>query len=185
MPSDLGIALQLVSITFMVPLGLSQAASVRVAGEAGRGRAAGIGLAARAAYLIAAAAAAIASAVFFLLPEPLIRPFLDNNNPDAAAVIAVAVPLLFMAAIFQIFDTLQVASSGNLRGLQDTKWPMVIAVIAYWPVGVGLAYLLGFKLGFGGVGVWGGLTVGLAVASAALTWRFVQRDRFGLLAASR
>ncbi|EFL89224.1 MATE family efflux transporter [Ahrensia sp. R2A130] len=180
-----GIALQLASIAFMVPLGLSQAASVRVAGEAGRSDWSGIGRAANAVYLIAIGFAFVSAAIFLIFPEALSRLFLDAANTDADAVIAAAVSLLFMAALFQIFDTLQVASSGNLRGLQDTTWPMVIAAFAYWPVGVGLAYVLGFKMGFGGVGVWGGLVGGLAVASIALTWRFMRREQLGLVDASR
>ena len=176
-----GIALQLVSFSFMVPLGLSQAASVRVASEAGKGDPAGVHLASNAIYITSVGFAVVAAVIFLLMPEPLIRLFLDESKDNVRSVIAVAVSLLFMGALFQIFDTLQVASAGNLRGLQDTKWPMVIAAVAYWPVGVGTAYLFGFTLGWGGVGVWSGLVVGLACAAAVLTWRFGQRERFGLL----
>ena len=176
-----GIALQLVSISFMVPLGLSQAASVRVASEAGKGDPAGVHLASNAIYITSVGFAVVAAVIFLLMPEPLIRLFLDESKNDVRSVIAVAVSLLVMGALFQIFDKFQVASAGNLRGLQDTKWPMVIAAVAYWPVGVGTAYLFGFTLGWGGVGVWSGLVVGLACAAAVLTWRFGQRERFGLL----
>ncbi|MEN0040322.1 MAG: MATE family efflux transporter, partial [Pseudomonadota bacterium] len=155
------------------------------ASEAGKGDPAGIRLAATAVYITAVGFAFISAAVFLLMPEPLIGLFLDEVTPDTEAVITVAVSLLFMAALFQIFDTLQVASSGNLRGLQDTKWPMVIAAFAYWPVGVGLAYVLGFTLGYGGIGVWGGLVAGLAVAATALTVRFRRREKLGLLAGTR
>ena len=178
-----GIALQLASVAFMVPLGLAQGGSVRVGNAAGRGEKGDIGMAARAVIVLALGFAVLSAALFILAPEPLIRLFMDEavNAEKVEQVVHIAVPMLYMAAAFQVFDSLQVASGSNLRGLQDTKVPMYIATFSYWVVGMGSAYLIAFPLGFGGVGVWGGLVVGLAVAAAGLTYRFAKRERYGLV----
>ena len=176
-----GIALQWASVAFMVPLGLAQAGSVRVGNAAGRKDHAAIGLAGQAVVLLGLGFAVVSATIFLTLPEPLVRLFLDQDTVDVELVVSHAVPMLYMAAAFQVFDTLQVASGSNLRGLQDTKVPMIIATLSYWVVGMGSAYLLAFPLAFGGAGVWGGLVIGLAVAAAALTTRFARRERLGLV----
>ncbi|MEE9376171.1 MAG: MATE family efflux transporter [Rhizobiaceae bacterium] len=176
-----GIALQWASLSFMIPLGFAMAGTIRVGNAAGRKDFGAIGPAGWAAMMVGLCFSAAAALVFWFMPEPLIWLFLDNNNKDAEAVLAYAIPLFAMAAAFQVFDSLQVASGSNLRGLQDTKIPMIIATISYWPVGMGMAYVLAFPLGYGGAGVWGGLVIGLAVAGVALTYRFVHRQRLGLL----
>lgn len=178
-----GIAIQLASLSYMIPLGLSQVASVRVANSLGRGDSLGIKLAANSVMLLSFGFACVAALMFLLVPEPLIQLFLNKEETDASAVISYAVPLLVMAAAFQIFDAIQIASAGNLRGIKDAKVPMIIAAISYWPIGLTSAYILAFTFGYGGAGVWAGLVVGLAVASICLTWRFQQRERLGLLPA--
>lgn len=176
-----GIAIQLAGLAFMVPLGLSQAAAVRVGNAAGRLDATGIGYAARAAMVLGMAFAVVAAIIFLIIPETLILLYLDPNEPSANVVLTTAVGLLFMAALFQLFDTLQVTSLSNLRGLKDTKVPLIIAVISYWPIGLGTAYVIGIALGYGAAGVWAGLVVGLAFAGLGLTWRFNRRDQLGLV----
>lgn len=176
-----GIALQWAGAAFMVPLGLAQAGSVRVGNAAGREDLTAIGLAGRAVVILALGFAVLSAAIFLILPEHLVRLFLETDAPSLNAVIGHAVPMLYMAAAFQVFDALQVASGSNLRGLQDTKIPMIIATLSYWIIGMGSAYMLAFPLGFGGAGVWGGLVVGLAVAAIALTHRFANRQRLGLV----
>ena len=178
-----GIALQLASVAFMVPLGLAQGGSVRVGNAAGRGDKGDIGMAARAVVMLALGFAVLSAAIFIFLPEPLIRLFMDEtvNAEKVEQVVRIAVPMLYMAAAFQVFDSLQVASGSNLRGLQDTKVPMYIATFSYWVVGMGSAYVVAFPLGFGGVGVWAGLVVGLAAASFGLTLRFTRREQLGLV----
>ena len=176
-----GIAIQLASISYMIPLGLSQVAAVRVANALGRGDHIGIGLAAKAVMLLSLCFAFTSALIFVFLPEMLIEIFLTEKEKDASAVIAYAVPMLFMAAAFQIFDAIQIASAGNLRGLQDAKVPMIIAAFSYWPVGLISGYILAFPMGYGGTGVWAGLVIGLVVASVCLTWRFANRERLGLL----
>ena len=150
-----GIALQWAGAAFMVPLGLAQAGSVRVGNAAGREDLTAIGLAGRAVVILALGFAVLSATIFLILPEHLVRLFLETDAPSLDAVIGHAVPMLYMAAAFQVFDALQVASGSNLRGLQDTKIPMIIATLSYWIIGMGSAYMLAFPLGFGGAGVWG------------------------------
>ncbi|MEP1207277.1 MAG: MATE family efflux transporter [Rhizobiaceae bacterium] len=176
-----GIALQWAGAAFMVPLGLAQAGSVRVGNAAGRQDLIGIGLAGRAVVLLALGFAVMSAALFLTLPETLVRLFFEADSKNVEAVLAHAVPMLYMAAAFQVFDALQVASGSNLRGLQDTKIPMVIASLSYWIVGMGSAYIFAFWFDLGGAGVWGGLVVGLAVAAVLLTYRFANRQRLGLV----
>ncbi len=178
-----GIALQLVSISFMVPLGLSMAATVRVGFAYGRNDPANLGRAAATVQLLAAAVSALAGVCFWLAPEFLTGLFIDTADADAPAVLAAAVPLLLGAAAFQVVDAMQVVGVGLLRGLKDTRVPMAIAIFSYWGIGLPAAYVLGFPAGYGGIGIWIGLALGLAVAALLMNWRFARRDRFGLLPA--
>ncbi len=86
-----------------------------------------------------------------------------------------ATSLLSIAAVFQVFDGIQVAAAGALRGLKDTRAPMIVALIAYWVVGLSCAYLLGFRLDMEGVGLWWGLVLGLTTAAILLWWRFYRK----------
>mgnify|MGYP000008806009 CR=1 FL=1 len=167
-----GIAMQLASIAFMVPMGLSQAATVRVGRAFGRGDALGVTRAAAAAMGVCLAFATTSALVFWSIPATLISLFLDNTEPQAPAVVAYAVPLLMIAALFQLFDNAQAVGVGLLRGLKDTRVPMVLAILSYWGAGFSLAYLLGFVADLGGAGVWFGLAGGLAVAAATMNVRF-------------
>ena len=167
-----GIALQLASIAFMVPLGISQAASVRVGSADGRTGRLDAARAGRVSIAIGLAFAGLSALIFLLVPEPMILAFLDEGETARDAVLAVAVPMLAMAAAFQLFDTLQVTAAGALRGLQDMRVPMWIATIAYWGLGLPAGWWLAFHAGFGATGVWGGLVVGLAAAALLLTLRF-------------
>jgi len=167
-----GIAIQLASLAFMVPLGMAQAATARVGYFHGRGDRTGLDRAARTVMAMCLTFAATSAALFFIAPETLIGLFLDDTNADTGAVLAYAVPLLFVAACFQLVDSAQAIGAPLLRGLKDTRVPMIIAIIAYWPVGLFLGWLLGFPLGLGGIGVWVGLASGLLVAAVLLNHRF-------------
>jgi multidrug resistance protein, MATE family len=112
--------------------------------------------------------------VFWAIPEAIVSLYLNVNDPDNQAVVALAKNLLGVAAIFQLVDGIQVAAVGALRGLKDTKIPMLIGIFAYWGVGLSSGYFLCFHLGLGGVGLWWGLALGLAMAATVLTWRFSQ-----------
>ncbi|QKV20475.1 MATE family efflux transporter [Oricola thermophila] len=168
-----GIAIQLASISFMVPMGMSQAATVRVGRAFGRGDAVALNRAAGTVMAVCIAFSAISGLLFWTIPESLISLFLDNSKPEAPHVIAYAVPLLMIAALFQLFDGAQVAGAGLLRGLKDTRVPMWLAIGSYWAVGFTLAYGLGFVADLGGIGVWCGLAAGLGFAAVTMNVRFV------------
>lgn len=167
-----GIALQIASLTFMVHLGLSNAATVRAGRAMGRADIAGLRRGAQAVLLMSLCVAVVTIGVFLLLPEPLMGLFLSPADPQRAEVIRLGVPLLAAAAVFQLADAAQVMALGLLRGVQDTRIPMVIAAVAYWVIGVPVSYGLGFVLGWQGPGVWIGLALGLCVAAVLLMARF-------------
>jgi MATE family multidrug resistance protein len=106
--------------------------------------------------------------------------YLDLNAPENAAVVPLAIRFLAIAALFQLFDGAQVVAAGALRGLQDTRVPMLVAAGGYWIVGFGVAILLGFYTDLRGVGIWIGLASGLAAVAGLLLWRWAARDGFGL-----
>ncbi|HEV2569610.1 MATE family efflux transporter [Sphingomonas sp.] len=174
------IAIQIASLTFMVPLGLSQAVTVRVGLAYGRGDPIGITRAGWTAFTMAIAFMAAMALVMFAIPEALVRLFLDVKLPENQAVLPLAVSFLYLAALFQVFDGAQSVGAGMLRGLQDTTVPMIFAGFGYWVIGIGTAVWLGFGLGWEGVGIWIGLAAGLAVVSVLMLWRWSRRERMGL-----
>ena len=167
-----GIALSIASVTFMLYLGLANAATVRAGQAYGRrdGRALRDG--AKAVIVMCGGIAVVTVSVFLLMPEPLILLFMDPQEPDRDAVLAVGVVLMAGAALFQFMDAAQALALGLLRGVHDTKVPMWIAAFSYWCVGVSCSYLLGFTFGLGGIGIWLGLAIGLAFAAILLMSRF-------------
>lgn len=171
-----GIALQLASLTFMVHLGLSNAATVRVGNAMGRKDADHMARGARVAIVMSLLAACVAVALFLLFPEYLLGLFIDRDEVAREAILGIGVSLLYVAALFQVVDGAQVMALGLLRGVQDTRGPMVIAAISYWVIGVSSAYVLGFVYELGGVGVWLGLVLGLTAASVMLMYRFWRTD---------
>ncbi|TCU25432.1 MATE family multidrug resistance protein [Rhizobium azibense] len=167
-----GIALQWASIAFMIPLGLSQAATVRVGIAHGQGDHPALVRASIAVLIIAAAISGIGGVLFAIMPEFLGSWFLDVSSPEAPQVLAYAGPLIVVAGLFQLVDGMQAVANGLLRGLKDARVPMIMALIAYWPIGFFLAWLFAFPMGFGGVGIWFGFLVGLAAAAVMLCARF-------------
>lgn len=167
-----GIALQLASLAFMVHLGLSSAATVRVGNAMGRKDPEHMARGARVAVGASLITSLVTVTLFLTIPEFLLSLFLDPNEPQREAILAAGVVLLYVAALFQVMDGMQVMALGLLRGVQDTRGPMIIAAISYWVIGVPSGYALGFALNLGGVGVWSGLVIGLTFASALLMWRF-------------
>jgi MATE family multidrug resistance protein len=166
------IALQTAATTFTVALGVSFATTVRVGQEVGQKNVKGARLAGYIGIIMGGLFMAIMGILFWLMPERIVSLYIDINHPDNTAVVSQAKALLKVAAFFQIADGVQVTAVGALRGLKDTRIPLLIGIFAYWCIGFTSGYLLGFKLGFGGVGLWWGLAIGLAVASVVLTWRF-------------
>jgi len=114
--------------------------------------------------------------LFWVLPGPIVSAFLDPNAADAEAVLAVGIALMFVAGLFQVCDGLQVTALGLLRGLQQTRVPMFIAIISYWGLGLPCSYVLGFTLGWGGTGIWLGLVFGLMLAAGLLLNLFWKQD---------
>lgn len=174
------IALQIAGLTFMVPLSFGQASTVRVGRAFGARDLAGIARAGWTPYVMGVAFMAAMGVVIITFSTSLVGVFLDLGNPDNRATIAVAVQLLSVAALFQVVDGAQVIAAGMLRGLQDTRVPMIIAGVGYWVVGLGTALLLAFVFDLGGVGVWLGLSAGLAAVALALIWRWLTRGRLNL-----
>ncbi|WP_243694292.1 MATE family efflux transporter [Shimia isoporae] len=171
-----GIALQLASLAFMLHLGLSNAATVRVGNAMGRRDANHMARGAKVAIAMSMVFACVAVAVFVIFPEPLLGAFIKPDEPERDAILAAGVSLLYMAALFQFMDGAQVLALGLLRGVQDTRGPMVMAAISYWMIGVPSAYVLGFVVGLGGEGVWLGLVLGLTAAAILLLYRFWVTD---------
>jgi MATE family multidrug resistance protein len=167
-----GIALQIASLVFMVPLGFSMAATILAGHASGRNDAGNLRRVAIVSLAIATLVALVSAAIFITLPELLVGLFLEKSHPDGAAVVAYAVPLLAVAATFQLFDSIQAVAAGLLRGIKDMRISMVIAVFAYWIAGLPLAYFLAFSAGMGGIGLWLGLAIGLAFAAVLMTIRF-------------
>jgi MATE family multidrug resistance protein len=124
--------------------------------------------------------ACLMSAIMAFFPDALVGLFIDPLDASAAAAFSLALSFLLVAAIFQLVDAVQAVGAGVLRGLQDTRWPMLFAAFGYWVVGMGTAWFFAFRLGWDGVGVWVGLAAGLAVVSVLMVARWMMRERLGL-----
>lgn len=162
------IAVHMASVTFMIPFGLASAAAVRVGHAVGRRDGGGAVMAGWTAIALGVSFMAGAALVFLTMPAALIRAF--SADPE---VISIGVRLLFVAAIFQLFDGLQGVTTGALRGLGDTRTAMLWNLGGHWFVGLPLGYLLCFRWGYGLVGLWWGLSVGLIICGVSLVavWR--------------
>ena len=167
-----GITMQAAGLAFMLHLGLSNAATVRLGRAEGAGDARGLRDGAVAALLLSAAIGIAGVALFLTFPTPIIAVFLDMSKPESAGIVAYGTVLLAMAALFQLADAAQVMALGFLRALRDTRVPMMLAAISYWLIGIPCSYVLAFPMGYGGVGLWLGLVIGLVCAAASLLLRF-------------
>ncbi|MCW6535300.1 MULTISPECIES: MATE family efflux transporter [Sphingomonas] len=177
------VALNIASLTFQVPLGIAQAATIRVGMGYGARNSEWIRRAGRIALAVGTGSMAISALTMWVAPRLLVSAYLDLGNPLNAPVVHLAVSYLAVAAVFQLVDGIQVVAAANLRGLQDTRVPMLVALFGYWVVGFGTAIVLGFRTPLAGVGIWMGLAAGLLVVSILLMWRWSARDRLGLTAA--
>jgi MATE family multidrug resistance protein len=173
------VALQLAALTFMVPLGLGQAATVRVGRALGRADEAGIARAGWTAWVLGVLFMGSMALVMWSIPRELITLFLKDIPPNAVTI-ALAVSFLRVAAAFQLVDGAQVIGAGMLRGLHDTRWPLMFALVGYWVVGLGIGAWLAFAADWKGVGIWVGLASGLAAVAALILLRWIMRDRLGL-----
>jgi len=169
------IALEITAAFFMVHLGLSNAATVLVGHARGRGDGAGLRAASRASVTLSLGFALFTMALYVLFAEAMVGVFLSPDDPSRAVIVPLGVSLLMVAALFQLADAGQAMAMGLLRGIEDTRVPMVIAVLSYWAVGIPASYALAFPLGLGGEGLWLGMVAGLSVAAVALMVRFWRR----------
>ena len=166
------VVLQTIAITFMVPLAMSYAATIRVGQEIGQN---GLLGATRAAYVGAALGLGfmlIMAAVLLLFPQQIIGIFIDTSDPRNANVVTLATGIMTIAAISQILDGPQKIIMGALYGLQDTRIPMILSFLAFWGIGLMSGYWLGFHTSLGGNGLWIGQSIGIAISAVMFVWRF-------------
>jgi MATE family, multidrug efflux pump len=169
------IAINLASLSFMVPMGISGAAATRVGNAIGRGDMPGARRAAMACLLLGGGVMVVFAVLFAIFPESLARLY----TPDAG-VIAMAAALLPIAAVFQVFDGVQVVGAGVLRGAADTAFPAGIALVGFWAIGLPAGWALGFGAGLGPRGLWWGLTLGLTAVALLFLARIGFRFRGAL-----
>lgn len=167
-----GIALEITAMFFMIHLGLSNAATVIVGRARGHHDQDALRRGAATAVAVSMGVAVLTMVVYVIFGPWMVGLFLAPDEPQRAAIIAIGYALVLVAALFQLADAAQVMAMGLLRGVQDTRVPMLIAAFSYWVAGLGSSYLLGFTLGFGGEGIWFGLVIGLTLAAVMLMWRF-------------
>lgn len=175
------VALNIASITFQVPFGIAQAATIRVGLAYGAGDRAAITRAGRVALQLGVGVMAVMAALLWAAPRLWISGYLDLSDRANAAVVALSVRLLAAAAVFQLLDGAQAVLAAILRGLQDTRTPMLLALFGYWVIGFGACVLFAFRFELGAVGVWLGLAVGLLAVTILLGQRWARRARLGLL----
>ena len=167
-----GIALEVTALTFMIHVGLSNAATVRTGRFEGSGDARALRDGAKVALVLSQGIGLVVIACYLLFPEWIIGLFLAADNPHLPQIVAYGTVLLYVAAAFQVADAAQVMALGLLRGIRDTRVPMWIAAVCYWLIGIPASYVLAFPMGLGGPGLWLGLVIGLTLAAVALLWRF-------------
>jgi MATE family multidrug resistance protein len=175
------IALQIASFCFMVPFGIGQAVTVRVGRAYGAQDPGGVTRAGWTAYALGVGFMSFTAMLMLFAPHLLLAVFLDLADPKNAPVIGFAVSFLVLAALFQLADAAQAVGSGMLRGLQDTRVPMIYAGVGYWGIGLPLSIGLAFWTSLRGIGIWIGLATGLTVVALLMLWRWLNRDRLGLV----
>lgn len=177
------VALQVASLAFQIPFGIGQAATIRVGYHHGAGNARAMGAAGQAALILAVGYMALPAALMILAPRWVLSLYVDPADPANALMVGHAVGFLAIAAAFQLFDGLQAVLAGALRGLQDTRVPLVLALVGYWLCGFAVSVVLGFLTPLGGLGIWIGLAAGLVAVSILLGWRWHRRGALGLVPA--
>ncbi|MDG2005646.1 MAG: MATE family efflux transporter [Novosphingobium sp.] len=175
------VALQVAAIFFQVPYGVGQAATIRVGYHYGAGNRAAIGQAGWAALAVGTGFMCLSATAMLLAPRLILSAYVDPAAVANAAMVGFAVQYLVIAAAFQLFDGIQTVAAGVLRGLQDTRVPMVIAVTGYWLIGFVTAAILGLGTPLEGIGVWLGLALSLVVVAVLLLLRWHRRERLALM----
>ncbi len=166
-----GIALQLSGLAFMIPLGLSSATTIRVGHAFGRRNREDVFKATTTSLSMGLAFAILSATIFLTMPHALIGLYLNVDDAAVSSVVSLAVSFLAISGFFQIVDGIQALSSGGLRGMRETRVPMIIALFSYWAIGIPTGYGLAHVAGWGGVGIWWGLALGLTAAAVLMTGR--------------
>jgi len=174
------IAIQIAALAFQLPFGIAQAATVRVGLFHGRGDRAGVARAGHAALVLGLGAAILLSLGIAFGRDGLAGLFLGRETAADRIVFDLTTSFLWIAALFQLFDSAQTIGAGMLRGIQDTRWPMAFAAFGYWVVGILVAVVLGFRTSLHGVGIWIGLAAGLGAVAVLMLSRWALRDRLRL-----
>ena len=177
------LALQLAGLAFQVPLGVAQAATIRVGYFFGAKDHDGIARAGWCALGVGGGFMILSAGLMLFAPLAILRLYIDPELPKNAALVGFAVQFMMVAAAFQLFDGVQTVAAGALRGLQDTRVPMWLAILGYWIPGLGTSVWLGFYTPLAGLGIWIGLAIGLVVVAALLTFRWAARERLRLVPA--
>jgi MATE family multidrug resistance protein len=165
------IVFQTIAVIFMIPLGMSFATTARVGQWFGQQNLQGATRAGYVSMFVGMGFMTLMTMALLMFPQQVIGLYLDIDNPANANVVALAKPMLTVAAISQILDSLQKTTQGALYGLQDTRIPMLLSLSAFWGVGLTSGFLLGFPLGLGGTGLWIGQSIGIAIAAIVFVWR--------------
>jgi MATE family multidrug resistance protein len=168
------VTLQIASLSFMLPLGLSQAVTIRVGTAFGRDDRRGIFVAGWTGWGLVVLVMIAAATVMVTLPGPLVDAFLDPASAEAADTRDLALRFLLVAAVFQLVDGIQAVTAGMLRGLHDTRIPMIVAAVGYWGIGFAACLLFAFALDLAGLGIWIGLAAGLGGVAVMLTLRWIR-----------
>src|SRR5687767_6458601 len=166
------IALNMAGVAFMIPLGMGSAGAVRVGHAVGAGDRTRASAAGWTAIMLGTCFMLASGLLFVLMPEDLIRLF--SNDPN---VLHVGTSLLLLAAVFQLFDGIQGVITGTLRGIGDTRTPMVVNLLAHWLVGLPISYTLCFIIGWGVYGLWVGLSLGLIIVGVILLYVWTHKIR--------
>lgn len=169
------IVFQTIAVIFMIPLGMSFATTIRVGQWQGLENLVGIKRSAYVSMVLGGGFMMIMAIVLLLFPYSVISLYLDPYNPANAPVVSLVIPMLFVAALAQILDGVQTTAAGALRGLQDTRIPVLLSLASFWGIGVTSGYILGFSLGWGGIGLWMGQLLGIAMAALFFMLRLRQR----------
>jgi MATE family multidrug resistance protein len=162
---------QLAAVFFMVPIAIAQASTIRIGNFAGAGDRLNLSRSASAAFWLGIGATLVTTLILLIWPQALVGIFLDSGDAMFAEVMALALPMMVLTALFQVPDGLQAIAMSILRGLNDTRVPGTIAIASFWITGVGAGAVFGFTFGMGPTGVWGGLALGLTVAAIILSLR--------------
>lgn len=173
------IVFQTIAIIFMIPLGMSFATTIRVGQLQGLADLTGIKRSAYVSMTLGGVFMIIMAIALLLFPNSIISLYLDIHDPANTPVIALVLPMLAIAALSQILDGVQTAAAGTLRGLQDTRIPVLLSLASFWGVGITSGYIMGFSLGWGGAGLWTGQLLGVAMAALFFILRL--QYRIGLI----